>query len=84
MKARLMLLAVMAVCAAEPSSGQDCRPSDTPPGVRVADRPGCKPSSPVSRAKAQRTGSQPGFVDLGNGTEVRVSGRVRMETRTGR
>ena len=84
MKSKLILFAVAAIIAAETSWSKDCRPSDAPPGVQVADRPGCKPSAPANAAKAQRPGSQPGFVDLGNGTEVRVSGRVRMETRGGR
>ena len=78
--------AAFAICAGagEHAWAKDCRPSDAPPGVRVPDRPGCKPPSVPGVKPAPGRGSQAGFVDLGNGTELRVSGRVRVETRSGR
>ncbi|WP_245524197.1 hypothetical protein [Methylobacterium nonmethylotrophicum] len=49
-------------------------PQDAPPGVRLPDRPGCREAPPASlRATA------PGFIDLGNGTALRVSGRAAYE-----
>jgi hypothetical protein len=29
-----------------------------------------------------RPGASPGFIDLGNGSQVRISGQVRMDVRT--
>jgi hypothetical protein len=64
------------------ASAEDCRPADAPPGVRVPDRPGCQPLRPGKPAETRsKAGREPGFIDLGNGTEVRISGRVRVETR---
>lgn len=49
-------------------------PQDAPPGVRLPDRPECREAP-----QAVRAGSAPGFVDLGNGTSLRVSGRAAYE-----
>jgi hypothetical protein len=68
------------------AGAQTCRvPSDLPPGVRIPLAPGCKtsePSRPRSPEKLRQPGpgTRPGFIDLGNGTEVRIDGRVRAET----
>jgi hypothetical protein len=69
-----------------PALGQakDCTPTDVPPGVRVPERVGCKPqqatepthAKPRTRVKA---GSQPGFIDLGGGLEVRISGQADVD-----
>ncbi|UHC16357.1 hypothetical protein LRS73_28575 [Methylobacterium currus] len=49
-------------------------PQDAPPGVRLPDRPECREAPPAAvRATA------PGFIDLGNGTSLRVSGRAAYE-----
>lgn len=49
-------------------------PQDAPPGVRLPDRPECREAPPASvRATA------PGFIDLGNDTSLRVSGRAAYE-----
>ncbi|NGM33317.1 hypothetical protein G4G93_05115 [Methylobacterium sp. DB0501] len=49
-------------------------PQDAPPGVRLPDRPECRETPPAAvRATA------PGFIDLGNGTSLRVSGRAAVE-----
>jgi len=55
---------------------------EAPPGVRVAPPPGCAVKAapaPNRQDEAVRAGRAPGFVDLGNGVEVRISGRVRAE-----
>lgn len=49
-------------------------PQDAPPGVRLPDRPECREAPPAAvRAAA------PGFIDLGNGTSLRVGGRAAFE-----
>ena len=77
---------MLAVCAVASGAAwaKDCRDPDAPPGVRVPDRPGCKSPAVTGAKAAPRQGRETGFIDLGNGTEVRVSGRVRVETRGGR
>jgi hypothetical protein len=81
----LMLASAVAAMSGA-ASARDCRPAaDAPPGVRVPDRPGCKPAqTPKAAEPGLKAGREPGFVDLGNGTEVRIGGRVRVETRSGR
>jgi hypothetical protein len=73
-------LAALTVLAASPALARDdCRPPrDLPPGVSAPQRPGCPPLAP-RKAEGLRPGKTPGFVDLGNGTEVRITGRVRVE-----
>lgn len=77
-----MIRAVLVLClilclAAAPAVARDglrrppC-PSDAPPGVRLPDRPGCRPAEAAPA-------HPPGFLDLGQGTSVRVGGRVRGE-----
>jgi hypothetical protein len=68
------------------SSGQarDCRRENLPPGVRLPQQVGCKPVPAESGDKkrpAVRAGRQPGFIDLGNGTELRISGEADLELR---
>jgi hypothetical protein len=69
------LLATLAAAEARP-----CRSGETP-SFAWNGRPSCdagetlKPYDPT----APRAGRQPGSIDLGNGTEVRVGGRVQME-----
>ena len=55
---------------------RDCRPFEAN-GAKAARRPaGCElPAKP----DAGRLKQQNGFVDLGNGTQVKVSGRVRVD-----
>ncbi|WP_246102232.1 hypothetical protein [Methylobacterium terricola] len=49
-------------------------PQDAPPGVRLPDRPECREAPPAAvRATA------PGFIDLGNDTSLRISGRAAYE-----
>lgn len=77
-----LLLAIAALpAAAGERSAQRPRlcPQDAPPGVRLPDRPECREAPPTSvRATA------PGFVDLGNDTSLRVSGRAAYEVGYGR
>lgn len=75
------LLAAMPT-AARPDPAKTCRMDGVPPGVRLPSRPGCKPPPDRvdPRAERLRPGSRPGFIDLGNGTEVRIGGSVSVET----
>ncbi|MGY2047562.1 hypothetical protein [Methylobacterium sp. JK268] len=68
----LCLAAVSAAAGEAPARPRLC-PEDAPPGVRLPERPGCGGSAPL------RSGTRPGFVDLGNGTQLRVSGRAAFE-----
>ena len=68
-----------------PVGAKTCRAAhDVPPGVRVPLAPGCKAAlgqaTQAREPQQLRTGQRSGFIDLGNGTEVRINGRVRAET----
>ncbi|WP_114946806.1 hypothetical protein [Microvirga calopogonii] len=55
---------------------------DVPPGVQVQVPPECRDRPQDRRAQAERQNSlkaNQGFIDLGNGTQVRVGGGVRAE-----
>ncbi len=61
---------------------KECRMPDLPSGVQVQLPPGCKDAVRVRKTEAQRQDSlrtNQGFIDFGNGTQVRISGRVRAE-----
>jgi hypothetical protein len=66
-----------------PVQAKDCSIKAAPSGVRLSEKPGCrtaltKPEVEGDRA-ALKAGRRPGFIDLGNGTEVRIGGRVRLD-----
>ncbi len=63
-----------------------CPAGDLPPGVRPPDRPGCQTSGrrPVASDTGVKQQRDPGVFAVGHSTEVRISGRVRAETRVGR
>ena len=80
-----LLLAGGALLASPAGSAKDCAPGNLPPGVRVPERPGCKAKQAAAGVQGRlKQGRNPGFVDLGNGTEVRISGRTRIQLDTGR
>jgi hypothetical protein len=83
----LAAAAALVPLASGPAVARDCRPREAPPGVRVAQPVGCKPQPATSKNEvkppAVRSGRGPGWIDLGNGTEVRISGSVGVEGRTG-
>ncbi|MBB4042147.1 hypothetical protein GGR34_003832 [Microvirga flocculans] len=75
-------LSAFLVGACGSALAKDCRIPDLPPGNEVKLPPGCQESLPASRSEAERQGSlksSQGFIDLGNGTQVRIGGRVRAE-----
>ncbi len=57
---------------------KECRMPDLPSGAQVHLPPECKG---VVRTKqgSENVKADGGFVDIGNGTKVRVGGRVRAE-----
>lgn len=80
MTRRLLAALVLAAAALPATAGERgaarprlC-PQDAPPGVRLPDRPECREAPP-----APVRASAPGFIDLGNGTSLRVSGRAAYE-----
>ncbi len=85
MIARLIVAAAL-LASTLPAGAQACRvSSDVPPGVRVPIAPGCKNPEPtrlqtLEQRRQLTSKTRPGFIDLGNGTEVRINGRVRAES----
>lgn len=77
-----LVIVPFALLAAAPALAKECRIPDAAPGVRIQLPPGCDKDR---RGTAERqiderlAGGEPGFVDLGNGTKVRIGGRVRAE-----
>ena len=70
-----------AAVAISPGEAKGCRRENVPPGVRVAQQVGCKPT-PQEAAKERavlKAGRRPGFIDLGNGTELRISGDAGLD-----
>ena len=67
-----LLLAALALPTA---AGADTRPAKRAKPTAPAAAPAFAPYDPDRR----RTGARPGSIDLGNGTELSVSGRVRLD-----
>jgi hypothetical protein len=77
----LIGLSLLLMASAGPALAKECRTPHLPPGMEVRLPPGCEEPL-VSRPKAERRNgirAEQGFIDLGNGTQVRISGRVRTE-----
>jgi hypothetical protein len=75
---RALVPACILAIASTAASAEACRRPAGEARDRAAD---CKPSERLQPYDPDRVraGRSPGFVDLGNGTEVRVGGRVRMD-----
>jgi hypothetical protein len=61
---------------------KECRIPDVPPGVRLHLPPECEASVRRGAYKGDKPNhvrGNEGFTDLGNGTQIRVNGRVRAE-----
>ena len=76
-----IVLSLLLIASVGSALAKECRTPHLPPGMEVRLPPGCEEPLPASRSKAERPGlrAEQGFIDLGNGTQVRVSGRVRAE-----
>jgi hypothetical protein len=78
----LLLAPLLAAGLSAAAAPINCRPpADAPPGVRVPPRPGCGAAAQprASGGEALRAGRRDGFIDLGGGSSLRVSGRVRLD-----
>lgn len=76
-----IVLSLLLMASAGPALAKECRTPHLPPGMEVRLPPGCEEPL-ASRSKAERRNgirAEQGFIDLGNGTKVRISGRVRAE-----
>jgi hypothetical protein len=75
-------LSVFLLAAGGSAVAKECRMPDIPPGVQVQLPPGCDNAVRTGRPDSDKlndaNGNQ-GFIDLGNGTRIRVNGRVRAE-----
>jgi hypothetical protein len=77
-----IVFAVLLAGSVSSALAKECRTSDLPPGVQVQLQPGCKAPLRADRTEARnqdRLRANEGFIDLGNGTQVRIGGRVRAE-----
>ena len=77
-----IILPLLLIASGSPALAKECRTPHLPPGMEVRLPPGCEEPLPASRSKAERRAglrAEQGFIDLGNGTQVRISGRVRTE-----
>lgn len=77
---RLALLAVAtALLAATAARAEGCKPAKL--GARGGSARPCTAPSKIEPYDPDRvrSGSRPGFIDLGNGTEVRIGGRARLD-----
>ena len=73
---------LLLIASAGSALAKDCRTPHLPPGMEVRLPPGCGEPLPPRGLKEERRGglkAEQGFIDLGNGTQVRISGRVRTE-----
>jgi hypothetical protein len=81
-RARLAVVALVGTVSV--AEGRDCRVPEAPPGVRVQAPVGCEARvpPPARRPKPDaglKASRQPGFIDLGNGSQLRIGGRVRVD-----
>lgn len=74
-----VLLFTVSMLAAGAAAAKECRMPDLPPGVQVRVPPECQ-GIVRQRTENERVKAAPGAIDLGNGTTVRIGGRVRAET----
>ena len=76
-----IIFSLLLIASAGPALAKECRTPHLPPGMEIRLPPGCEEPL-ASRSKAERRDglrADRGFIDLGNGTKVRISGRVRAE-----
>jgi hypothetical protein len=77
-----IILSLLLIASAGPALAKECRTPHLPPGMEIRLPPGCEEPLPAGRSKAERRDglrAEQGFIDLGNGTQVRITGRVRSE-----
>ena len=77
---RVLTLAALLAAFSLPAAAESCRRAGEPDARRqnpsdCADSERLQPYDP----DRVRAGNRPGIIDLGNGTEVRVGGRVQFD-----
>ena len=83
---RFIVLALLGtIVLAASAEARPCRPGETPRFL-ANGRASCDGHEKLKPhdTDGPRGGRAPGFVDLGNGTEVRIGGRVQMDYDTRR
>ena len=80
---RRALLLLPALVVSSAVSAEPCRPAEAT-AKPLAGRPTCESSERLKPydPEGARAGRRPGSIDFGNGTEVRVGGRVQMDYET--
>ena len=76
-----ILLSVLIAAALPNAAAADaCRRADTPSRAKAAGED-CRPEDRLVPydPDAVRRGREAGFIDLGNGSEIRIGGRVRID-----
>jgi hypothetical protein len=80
----LLALIGIGVLTQSPGHAKEC-PSDEglAPGVRMPERAGCvarrRGSSRETKPPSARPNREPGFIDAGNGLQIRIGGQVDFE-----
>lgn len=78
--ARLSLIALsLTTLLSLPALAKECRIPDAKPGQPIRVPAECKEAYSAKNQQLQASKSDPGAIDLGNGTTVRIGGRVRAE-----
>jgi len=77
--ASLLILAASVFMATAPAVAKECRIPDPKPGQALQIPPECKDVVRPRQQRAEALKGEPGAIDLGNGTTVRIGGRVRAE-----
>lgn len=85
-RATLTLSAIVLLCGSLPSAAAPrCDPDKPSVPAGALGELGCKPRRPAARSpQTVEPRAEPGRIDFGNGTEVRIGGRVRAEAETRR
>jgi hypothetical protein len=66
-----------------PTLAKECRMPSSPPALRFQQTDDCqivRNSTKPAKNNDRATVGEAGFIDLGNGTQVRIQGRIRTET----
>ncbi len=77
---RLALVASSLIVLAGPALAEGCRIPDPKPGQPLQVPSACRDAVRSKQQNVETRKGEPGTVDLGNGTTVRIGGRVRVET----
>ncbi len=76
---RLAVLASSLIMLSGHALAEGCRIPDPKPGQSLQVPSACKDAVRPKQQRAEALKSESGTIDLGNGTTVRIGGRVRAE-----